>query len=82
MGVLIEALMKERIRLKLGFDFQKPYGICLEKIKKEKLLEREDIKFLRKFKDEIRNPYQHSDEKKILEGIFVPVWPIKFDARP
>jgi transposase len=81
MGVLLEAFMKERIALKCGIDFTKPYGPCLNKIEKEKLIEKNDIEYLRKFKNEIRNPYQHSDEKKILEGRFVPVWPMQFNGK-
>lgn len=77
MGVLLEVIMKERISLKCGIDFRGPYGACLEKIEKEKLMKTEDIQFLRKFKDEIRNPYQHADEAEILQGVFVPVWPVQ-----
>lgn len=80
MGVLLEAIMKERIRLKLGIDFNQPYGACLKKIREEKLMRFEDIWFLRKFKDEVRNPYQHSDEAKILQGIYAPVWPFEFEG--
>lgn len=80
MGVLLEALMKERIRLKLGIDFQEPYGPCLIKIKEEKLMETEDIKFLEDFKNRTRNLYQHADDKEILKDIFVPVWPLEFDS--
>ena len=79
MGVLLEALMKERITLKLGEYFNKPYGACLEKIEKEKLMRKEDIRFLRKFKDKIRNLYQHADDSKILQGVFFPVWPLQFE---
>lgn len=81
MGVLLEAIMKERIRLKLGVDLYGPYGACLEMIEKENLMELNDIRFLRKFKDEVRNPYQHADEKHILEGIFVHVWPLQFQGK-
>ena len=74
MGVLLETLMKERIWLKLGIEFQHPYGDCLKKIESEKLMEPRDVFFLRKFKDRIRNLYVHGNEAKILEGIFVPVY--------
>jgi len=80
MGVLLEALMKERIWLKLGIDLRRAYGACLSKIKKEKLMEVKDIQFLRKFKDEVRNPYQHTDESEILQGLFVRVWPLQFEG--
>ena len=78
MGVLLEALMKERIMVKLGIDFTEPYGACLKKIEDEKMMRKEDIKFLRDFKDMIRNPYQHADESKILQGVFIPVFPLQF----
>lgn len=79
MGVLLEALMKERIWLKLGINFRGSYAACLKKIEKERLMEVKDIRFLRKFKDKVRNPYQHADESKILQGLFVRVWPMKFE---
>lgn len=80
MGVLLEALMKERIWLKLGIDFRRPFGACLKKIEKEKLMEVKDIRFLRKFKDEVRNPYQHADEFQITRGLFARVWPLQFEG--
>ena len=79
MGVLLEALMKERIWLKLGINFTKPYGSCLQEVEKEKLMKKEDVRFLKRFKDEVRNPYQHSDESKILQGVVIPVWPFHFE---
>ena len=39
MGVLLEALMKERIRLHRGKDFFGPYGQCLGYIKKHNLMD-------------------------------------------
>ena len=80
MGVLLEALMKERISLKLGINFRHAYGRCLKKIEDEKLMKLEDIRFLRKFKDEIRNPYQHADEFEITQGLFVRAWPLQFEG--
>lgn len=81
MGVLLETLMKERIWLKLGIDFQRPYGSCLQKIESKRLMEPNDIYFLKKFKDEIRNPYVHANEVKILEGVFVPVYSLEFEGK-
>ena len=78
MGVLLEALMKERIWLKLGIDFRGAYGACLKKIEDERLMKVEDIQFLRRFKDKVRNPYQHADEAQIVQGLgFVRAWPIE-----
>lgn len=78
MGVLMEALMKERIMLKLGVDYHKSYGLCLKLIKDKKLMEVKDIFFLRKFKDEVRNPYLHADDFQVLQGILTPVWKLQF----
>lgn len=80
MGVLLEVIMKERIELKLGEYFSKPFGPCLEKIEDRKLMSQEHIFFLRKFKNVVRNPYQHADEVDIMKGIYMPVWPIKFET--
>jgi hypothetical protein len=80
MGVLIEAIMKERIRLKLGINFRGAYGACLKKIQDEKLMDPEDITFLRKFKNNVRNPYQHVDDQAILKDVFLRGWPLQFEG--
>jgi len=79
MGVLLEAIMKERIKLRLGLDFRKPFGACLKVMMREGLMDAKDIKFLKRFKNEIRNPYTHADDKQIVEGIFVPVWELSIE---
>ena len=76
MGTLLEAIMKERIRLKLGKDFSGAYGACLRLIEQRGFMDRNDIVFLRRFKDEVRNPYTHVDESQLLQGAFVRVWEI------
>jgi len=82
MGVLLEALMKGRIWLKLGIDFRRAYGACLKKIRDERLMNVKDIQFLSRFKDEVRNPYQHADELQIVQGLgFVRVWPIELKKK-
>jgi len=79
MGVLVEAICKERIKIKSGEDFQGPLGQCINKIESENWMKYKDIKFLRGFKDEIRNKYQHFDEFEILKGKFFEVYPLKFE---
>lgn len=84
MGVLLEALMKERIELKLGVYLEGSKGTyeqCLRVIEKDKLMDDNDLKFLRDFKEKIRNPHQHSDEKKIAEGVSVGVLAVRLDAK-
>ena len=79
MGLLLEAIVKTIIFLKCGVEYAKPFGPCLEKIQKHKLMNKDEIKYLYKFKNEIRNPYQHVDDGYILKNIKVPVWPIKYE---
>ena len=79
MGVLLEAVLKERIFLKTGEYFTAPFGSCLKKVEDEKLMDCKDILFLKRFKDEVRNPYQHSDERGVVQGINIPVWKVEFE---
>jgi hypothetical protein len=93
MGVFLEALMKERIRIKTGKDFTKPYGECVDKlkgIKRERkgqikqlshgyLIEPKDILFLDRFREKVRNIYAHFDETKLVEGRIIKGWEIPFD---
>jgi hypothetical protein len=93
MGVFLEALMKERIRLKTGKDFTKPYGACIDKlrgIKRERrghikqlshgcLIEPRDILFLDSFRGEVRNIYAHFDEIKLVAGRIMKGWEISFN---
>ena len=90
MGVFLEALMKERIRLKTGKDFAKPYGQCVDRlmgIKRLKgrieragdgcnLIESKDIIFLDRFRDRVRNAYAHFDEAKVVDGRIMQAWEI------
>jgi hypothetical protein len=80
MGLLLEAIMKERIRLHLGKDFFGPYGACLRIIAERKLMDAADIAFLRRFKNRVRNPYAHVDESQVLQGIFVKAWEIPLET--
>ena len=95
MGVFLEALMKERIRLKTGKDFAKPYGRCVDRlmgIKRLKgrieragdgcnLIASNDIIFLDRFRDRVRNVYAHFDEAKIVNGRIMRAWEIPLDFR-
>ncbi|MGB9936322.1 MAG: hypothetical protein ACPK7O_01240 [Methanobacterium sp.] len=77
MGIFVEAIVKERIRLKTGVDFRRPFGPALNEVKTKKLMDVGDIRYLNNFKNETRNPYQHIDDKMILENQYVKGWPIK-----
>ncbi|MBI2075948.1 MAG: hypothetical protein HYT72_01730 [Candidatus Aenigmarchaeota archaeon] len=79
MGVLLEAVMKERISLKLGRDFNKSYWACLNLIREKKWMKIDDIYFLENFRKNVRNLYQHSEEAKIVSGGFIRAWPIELE---
>ncbi|MDH5389829.1 MAG: hypothetical protein OEY39_01100 [Candidatus Bathyarchaeota archaeon] len=75
-GVLLETLVKEIIFAKEKKEFQKPFGDAIDRCEKKGYLSDEEIRFLRRFKDEIRNPYQHVDVKKIVGESKVRAWKI------
>jgi hypothetical protein len=93
MGVFLEALMKERIRLKTGKDFKKPYGECIDRLRGIKrlrkgrterlrdgyLIEPKDIAFLDRFRDKVRNTYAHFDEIKVVDGRIMKGWKIPLE---
>lgn len=93
MGVFLEALMKERIRLKTGKDFRKSYGWCIDRLRGIKrlkngcvrqlsggyLIEPKDVAFLDKFRDKVRNIYAHFDEAKLVYGRIMKGWEIPVD---
>lgn len=62
----METLVKEIIFEKEKKDFRKPFGHAIDWCEKKGYLTDVEIKFLRQFKDKIRNPYQHVDVKKIV----------------
>ncbi len=78
MGVLLEAVVKERIRITTGKDYREPFGPCIKKLRKEELMRIDEIHFLTAFKNKIRNPYQHIDDYEILKDKYFPIWPIRF----
>ena len=51
MGVFLEALMKERIRLKTGLDFTKPYAQCIDRLMGIKRVRKKGIERIQKAGD-------------------------------
>ncbi len=90
MGIFLEALMKERIRLKTGKDYTKDYGKCIDKamgiersgkgkiksLSHGSLIESNDVRFLDKFRRTVRNTYTHFDETKVVDGRIIKAWEI------
>lgn len=93
MGIFLESLMKERIRLKTGKDFVQPYGACIDKLRGIKrlpkdqtkrlehgyLIEPKDIIFLERFRDKVRNTFTHFDQAKLVEGRILRGWEIPLE---
>jgi len=75
-GVLLETLVKEIIFVKEKKDFRGSFGYAISRCEKKGYLTDVEIKFLRRFKDEIRNLYQHVDVKKIAGERKVRAWKI------
>ena len=81
MGVLVEAIAKQCLRLKFNKEFDDiALGKCIKKIEENKLMKREDIQFMRNFAKVVRNRYQHVNHAKIVEHIQTPYWEIKFKS--
>jgi hypothetical protein len=91
MGVFLEALMKERIRLKTGVDFKEPYAKCVDKlmgIKRNKgrietlshgsLIEMQAVIFLDRFREK-RNMYQHFNEAEVVKQQIHEAYEIPFE---
>lgn len=78
-GVLLEALVKEIIFAKEKKDFQEPFGDAIKTCEDKSYLTKEEIKFLKQFKDKIRNIYQHVDIKKLAGKVMVPAWKIPIE---
>ena len=78
-GVLLETLVKEIIYAKEKKDFRKAFGYAINRCEKKGYLTDVEIKFLRGFKDQIRNLYQHVDVKKIVGKSKVRGWKIPLE---
>jgi hypothetical protein len=78
-GVLLEVLVKEIIYDKEKVEFQKPFGPAIKKCENKGYLDAQEIRFLKDFKNAIRNIYQHVDIKKLTQGLTVAGWRIKID---
>lgn len=86
-GVLLEALLKETIFLKRNMELadivgkkNADFGRAISFCKKEGYISKDEAKWLEEIKDEIRNPYLHSNIREITEGRALPGWVI--DSTP
>jgi len=78
-GVLFETFVKEVIFAKEKKDFQGTFGAAIQRCKKKGYLTDDEVRSLEKFKDAIRNPYQHMDVKKIVKDRKVDAWKIPIE---
>lgn len=82
-GILLEAMLKEVIYFKENRDFSEIVGIrkadfghAIAFCKKKGYITKDEAKILRKLKDEIRNPYLHSNVERIAKDKGVLGWEI------
>lgn len=76
-GVLLEAFVKEVIYYKEGKDFKGEFGPAIQRCDEKEYLGPKEIDFLRRFKNNIRNRYQHTDIEEISAGIKFPAWKVR-----
>jgi hypothetical protein len=97
MGVFLEALMKERIRLKTGLDFTKPYAECIDRLMGIKRVRKKGVECIEKVgngyliepKDiqffrsfrNRRNTYAHFDEVKAVGNRTMQTWEFPIDGK-
>jgi len=78
-GVLLEILVKEIIFAKEHQDFQRPFGDAIIRCEQRGYLDAKEISFLKDFKNQFRNPYQHSDIKQIAGNKKATTWTIPIE---
>lgn len=78
-GVLLESFVKEIIYKNELKHYKGNFGASIKRCKDKGYLEENEIRFLERFKDNVRNIYQHSDIEKLTKGSSARVWEIPFN---
>jgi len=81
LGVFIEELCKEIILTHTGEKPKGELGLAIDKLTKLKILKTHELDFLRSFKNNIRNCYQHSDVNQLTSGCTASIKQITFDPQ-
>src|SRR3989344_7624578 len=77
MGILLENIVKEKLFIEGVKDEELEkmnFGQTINKC--VKILNSQELDFLKKKKEELRNPYAHYNKMKLSEGIYFPGWKI------
>lgn len=74
MGQLMEITLKEIILINTGTALRGTFGKALGIADKGKIMSPEDIEFLYRFKNTIRDPYTHRNFRDILGYELLPAW--------
>ncbi len=77
MGILLENIVKEKLFIEGVKDEELEemnFGHAINKC--EKILSNQELEFLKKKKEELRNPYAHYNKMKLSKGIYFPSWKI------
>ncbi len=80
MGILLENITKERLFLDGIKDEEleeMTFGRAINKCEEMKILNSQELGFLKKKKQELRDPYAHYNKMKLSKDVYFPTWKIK-----
>jgi len=82
LGQLLELITKEIILIHTGKSLPRAtFGNAIQHAEDKKIILQEDIKFLKKFNEDIRNVYSHYKLEEIIgRNTRVPLWKIPIDT--
>jgi len=78
-GILLENILKEKLFMEGILDEELEnmnFGKAIDRAKKIKKLTDDELSFLEKKKELLRNPYAHYNKMKLSKGVYFPVWKI------
>jgi len=83
MGILLENIAKEKLFIEGVKDKEleeMSFGKVISWFEKMEVLDSQELEFLKKKKEELRNPYAHYNKMKLSEGIYFSGWKIPSDG--
>lgn len=81
MSVFAEALVKEIIFVQTDHRFRGEFGPAISHCERKGILTAREIRFLRRFKNDVRNMWLHQDLIEIAGELQFPYWEIQFPSK-
>lgn len=81
-GIFLENLAKEKLFIEKVKDEELEsmnFGQTIKKCKEMGILEDNELNFLKKKKETLRNPYAHYNKIKLSRGIYFPTWKVPIE---